>query len=134
MLDRGGNTDKVLFDNSHSHNFHTIWDSTMLEKHIKLDFEKSVQIYSDHLIQSLRNGMYSDMKNEWVSDFNLESRTLLGSIQKVVDWTVEENAYGCSVVWNRFDQDPTQNFGEDYYDDSIQFIDFQIAKGFIIFL
>jgi hypothetical protein len=101
----------------------------MIEKHVKLDFNRSEEAYFSHLISSLQRGMYSDMKDEWVSEFNLEKRNSLGHIQTVVDWVVEENKYGCSIVWNRYDSDPSQNFGERYYEDSVPFIDFQLVKG-----
>jgi hypothetical protein len=101
----------------------------MLEKHIKLDFNNSDAVYTSFLVSSLQSGIYSSMKELWVSDVSLENRNSLGHHKTIVDWAVEENKYSCLAVWNGFENDPSQNFGETYYRDSAPFIDFQIAKG-----
>ena len=106
----------------------------MIEKHIKLDFNRSDTVYTQYLIELLENGIYSDLKETWVDNISFQARTSLGHLQTIVDWVNEENSFGCSIVWNRFEKDPNQDFGKSYYENSKEFIDFQIAKGNFYFI
>lgn len=125
-LDRGGNSDSIVFDN-HRTNFHSIWDTNMLVKHIRLDFNSSQSEYTGYLISSILNGVYQ--KDDWATKTLLADKNSLGHYREIVDWAVEGNALGCSIVWEPYDEDPLQDFGGKYYQDVISIIDQLVAKG-----
>jgi len=137
--EKGGNGVKVTFD-GRSTNLHSIWDTDMVEKRLK-DFNNDFKTYADHLTGEIINGTFANETQTWISCeetprrrgiinyFNNIKKRAEATTRCALSWAVDTNAINCPLVWEAIDENSTLDLGGKYYEDSVSFIDQQIAKG-----
>jgi hypothetical protein len=155
----GGNDVKIgKFDNRHTLNLHEIWDTTMIAKRIKNDYSNSAPKYLDYLLNQASTA-YQDQQADWTSCLTTakfattmaksKGKTHSGSTggktnggskggppvidtpaaECAVAWATDSDGINCQTVWNAYDNDPSQDFGADYYQTNIPVIEQQLVKA-----
>lgn len=148
----GGNDVKIkTFDKRHTLNLHELWDTTMIAKKIKNDYDNSAPKYLDYLVNQA-NTVYQDQQEDWTSC--LKTATFATTMAKkggkthsgssstggppVIDtpaaecavaWATDADGINCQTVWNAYDENPDQDFGADYYQTNIPIIEQQLVKA-----
>jgi len=122
--DRGGNQASIKFDRKTT-NLHSVWDSSLLEKKMKADFENSQPQFLDALLKEATT-TFKKESSEWTSCLRADGNVALDC---PAEWASDSNEMNCSSVWPAYDEDSTQNFGEQYYEDNIGLAEKQIIKA-----
>lgn len=126
--DKGGNDDKIHFGGQ-SVNFHASWDTNIPEKRISDDFNGDKAAYASHLVQTIKSDSFPSSKSTWLSGHDVFETKSNGNSLAAIDWATDSNWYDCNYVWGPFDQDPSQDFSQEYYRNVVPVVDIQIAKG-----
>jgi len=153
----GGNDAKIQqFDKRHNLNLHELWDTTMIQKRIKNDFGNSAPKYLDYLMNQAST-TYQDQQADWTSCLTTASNTAsfatkmaktkgkthsgsssssdgppeinTPAAECAVAWATDSDGINCQTVWTAYDNDPTQDFGADYYQTNIPVIEQQLVKA-----
>jgi len=142
----GGNSAKIaVFDRRHTLNLHTLWDTTIIEKRVKEDFGKSGPRYLDFLLTQLKT-TYKSAQAAWPSCLDASApnsrRRLLrrsgdadssdagsSAEQCAIEWASDSEGINCDTVWPAYDNDPSQDFGTDYYTQAYPSIEQQLLKA-----
>jgi hypothetical protein len=140
----GGNGAKIgQFDNRHTLNMHTLWDTTMIEKRVKTDFGKSPAKYIDYLLTQA-NTVFKSSQAKWTSCMDAaatlhrraskDKRPPVGGDSSAAAvcakaWASDAEGLNCDVVWPAFDRDADQDFGAEYYEKAMPVVEQQLVKA-----
>nr|CAG8614002.1 1998_t:CDS:2 [Entrophospora candida] len=132
---RGGNGIKVTFDGRPT-NLHVIWDRDIVKKRLK-DYNDNFETYANHLTNEITNGTFAKVSQTWIScketklkGLNLNLRKRAKATTKCpLTWAIDTNGINCPLVWAAIDDNPKVDLGGRYYQDAVQVIDQQLAKG-----
>jgi len=127
--DRGGNSYNGTFDTSSKKiNLHSLWDSVMINKRIKDDFDNDMTKWQDYLINRVKNDLKPSRPHwEWCS------YTTAPFSACSTDWAVESLSLACNYGYVDVDGKThiKNNFhlGVPYYNRVLPIIELQIAKA-----
>ncbi len=68
----------VVFDGIKD-NIHSVWDTKIPSKRIKLDFNGQMNLYSKYLVDAIRTGIYKNVSSTWISPRNVNDVSLNGN-------------------------------------------------------
>jgi len=122
--DKGGNEAHVKFDRK-STNLHSMWDTDMLVKRMKADFGNSQPRYLDSLLKQATTTFKSESA-KWTSCLGKSGNVALSC---PTEWAGDSDEMNCDTVWPAYEQDASQNFGEDYYSTNIGLAERQVIKA-----
>ncbi|KAG6841811.1 hypothetical protein C0991_006695 [Blastosporella zonata] len=98
-------------------------DTSLVEKLIAGQYNKSVIDWADSLASSIKNGEFKDSAPGWIS---CSPTTSTDALQCPLIWAKESNGYDCSHVFNY--ANGTDLCDTSYYKNAIPIIESQIAK------
>lgn len=122
--EKGGNGAEIKFDRK-STNLHSLWDSGLLEKKMKLQFGASQPRFLDHLLKEATTTFKADL-TKWNSCLSKSGNVALACPS---EWASDSGEMNCANVWPAYDKNPGQNFGEKYYTDNIDLAEKQVIKA-----
>jgi len=118
---RGGNQVLVTFDGESGHlNLHSVWDTKIVEK--RMQSYKSFGEYADYLTLQAKN---QPIKDAWTQCLSEAKEPLSCPIA----WATDSEALNCDVVWKPIEEDPNQDLGLTYYDNTWPVVERQIVKA-----
>ncbi|RUP24107.1 S1/P1 nuclease [Jimgerdemannia flammicorona] len=134
----GGNTAFAIFDGANTTQYgkvqlHAIWDTYIIEKRLKNDFNDSFTAYGDFLVHQILKGAYAHHVPLWNSCLRKKSNHSKHdnhrALRCAIMWAKDSDKLDCSVVWPAYDADPKADLGLDYYKNAIPVVDMQLAKA-----
>jgi hypothetical protein len=121
--DKGGNEASVRFDGKSRDNLHSIWDTSMLAKKMKVNFGNSQPRYLDYLLKLATSD--KDASN-WASCLSKSGNVALNC---PIEWASDSDEMNCSAVWPAYESNASQDFGAAYYEKNIALAERQVAKA-----
>eukprot|EP00474_Spongospora_subterranea_P008392 CRZ08850.1 hypothetical protein [Spongospora subterranea] len=121
--DRGGNSEHGHFCGTKT-NLHKIWDTDMIHRRMRNDFDESQQQYTEFLIKEAGKKSFEQV-NLWVGNHIMES----GQIEA---WASETASLACEFAYK--DRNGTLimsgfDICQEYYQRSIPVVEAQLIKG-----
>lgn len=121
---KGGNEASIKFDKKTT-NLHSLWDTGLLEKKMKLQFASSQPQYLDYLLKQTSTKFKSESAT-WTSCMSKSGDVSLGC---PTEWASDSDEMNCSSVWPAYDQSASQDFGGAYYTKNIELAERQVIKA-----
>lgn len=130
---RGGNGIHIKFDGKVKNNkgrpisMHSLWDSEMINKYLKINDIKDIYTYTDYLYSK----MNFNNKTDWIYPRGYRSlieKTDNGNSKLATDWSMESFELNKNI-WLDYFKNTTQDFGEDYYYHHYNTVELQLMKA-----
>ena len=101
---KGGNGYPITFEKKRG-NMHGLWDSLLINKRIRDNFNGNTQTYLDSLLGKIKSGVWMNEKDGWVKCRDLDT------VVCPLEWSRETGVLNCKTVWRGLGVD----LGDDYY-------------------
>jgi len=127
--DDGGNDDAVVFDGKTKDrygklNLHYIWDTTMLEKRLKIDFQNDFNTYATYLYNQITT-VYADA-SKWAQCLDSSTTSVRDC---ALSWAQDADSFNCDMVWSDYLANRSADLGGKYYAKAWPIFEQQLAKS-----
>jgi len=114
-----------MHDDKSSLNLHAVWDTTMIEYHMKQNDNNDFDTLLQELMQAVQAAQQSGQAADWTACVDGQTSAL----DCAVTWSKDSDGLNCGMVWSAYDSDPSQDLSGSYYEQAWPIVVQQIAKA-----